>query len=342
MLLDMENALRRKLISFLLVCAVTVLAQNAKPHSTTAAQPPHPDFSGTWKLNMSLSHFSNGPGPHFGILPQHRETDVIDYEEPVMAISPQIDRWDVIYTLFCRTDGKGPQGPYADRQQRCDAHWEGATFVYDTGSKSLTRAAEHTLLELSPDGKTLSKHVHLTWQDGSEDRLFVFDKASDARGGIVMGDTIERVKHQWGEPEKIIEEGRQTILIYGGVDQVFIDGKMVDGAGGTRIGDRPPVYPDDIAFGQTKDQVVKVYGQPAKVVQLGEKEIDFYKFLAVAYLDGKVMYISATGQMKDEVLAVFGQPTRAVQWKGKEFGFYPFMTATYFNDRLVNIGPSSY
>jgi hypothetical protein len=338
----MENTLHHKLISFLLLCAVTLLGQDTKPNSVTAGQPPHPDFSGTWKLNMGLSRFSQGQGPQPGYAPVHNETDVIDYEEPVMAISPHIDRRDVIYTLFCRTDGKGPQGPYADRQQRCDAHWEGATYVYDTRPKTVGGTSEHTVMELSPDGKTLTKRSHVTLPEGPEDRLFVFDKISDVRGGIAIGDTIERVKRQWGEPETIIAEGKQTILIYGGMDQVFIDGKMVDGVGGTGIGNRPPVYPDDIAIGQTKNQVLKTYDQPAKAVQVNGKEIDFYKFLVVAYLDGKVMYISATGQTKDEVLAVFGQPTRTVQWNGKEFGFYPFMTATYFNNRLINIGPSSY
>ena len=190
--------------------------------------------------------------------------------------------------------------------------------------------------------KRMTKVVRTSGPNGTTEQTLVFEKFSAERGGIAIGDTIERVKYQWGEPEKTIEEGRQTILIYGDVDNVFIDGKMVDGAGGGPLRDKPPVYPDNIAIGQTRDQVVKVYGQPTKTTQRNGKEIDFYGSLAVAYSSGNLVYISATGQTKDEVLAVFGQPTRTVEWKRKEFGFYPFMTATYFNNKLLTIGPSSY
>jgi hypothetical protein len=187
----------------------------------------------------------------------------------------------------------------------------------------------------------MTKVVRTSGPNGTTEQTLIFEKVSAARGGIAIGDTIERVKYQWGEPEKAIEEGRQTILIYGDFDNVFIDGKMVDGAG-TPLRDKPPVYPDNIAIGQTRDQVVKVYGQPTKTIQRNGKEIDFYGSLALGYSGGNLVYISATGQTKDEILAVFGQPTRTVEWKGKEFGFYPFMTATYFNNKLITIGPSSY
>lgn len=69
-------------------------------------------------------------------------------------------------------------------------------------------------------------------------------------GAVLRMVSTERVKHQSGEPEKVIEEGRQTIL---------------SSVGGSRIDDRPPVYPGDVQFGWTKAQVEKVYHQPRKV-----------------------------------------------------------------------------
>jgi hypothetical protein len=43
-----------------------------------------------------------------------------------------------------------------------------------------------------------------------------------------------------------------------------------------------------IALGQTKEQVVSIFGQPAKVVQLGTKEIDYYPDMKVTFVQNKV------------------------------------------------------
>jgi hypothetical protein len=309
------------------LCAASSFAQNAKPASVVK---PHPDFTGVWKYQ---------PRP----ISPNRETDQIDHQEPVMEITPIVGRQDVVYSLFCRTDGKGPQGPNASRQTRCDAHWEGSTYMFETRSiRNGAAITTYTALSLSDDGKTMTKQIRTTGPDGATERTIVFDKFSSARGGVTIGDTMERVRFQLGEPDKIIEEGGQKILIYGDMDWVFIDGTMVDGVGGAHIGDRPPVYPGDVQFGWTKDQVVQVYKQPKKVIQLNGKEIDFYPFSALAYSDGKLVYMSEAGQTKAEVLAIFGQPSRTVEWTNKVYAFYPFMTATYAGDKLITIGPSAY
>jgi hypothetical protein len=43
-----------------------------------------------------------------------------------------------------------------------------------------------------------------------------------------------------------------------------------------------------IAVGQTKEQVVQAFGQPTKVVQLGNKEIDYYSDMKVTFTHNKV------------------------------------------------------
>jgi hypothetical protein len=46
--------------------------------------------------------------------------------------------------------------------------------------------------------------------------------------------------------------------------------------------------PPSIELGQTEDQVTAAFGQPAKIVRLGVKEIYFYKDMKVTFTDGKV------------------------------------------------------
>lgn len=55
--------------------------------------------------------------------------------------------------------------------------------------------------------------------------------------------------------------------------------------------DAPPPQPKTVAIGQTKDQVVAVFGQPAKVANLGSKEIDYYPDFKVTFVGGKVTNI---------------------------------------------------
>jgi hypothetical protein len=44
-----------------------------------------------------------------------------------------------------------------------------------------------------------------------------------------------------------------------------------------------PVQTKTIAIGQTRDQVIATFGVPAKIVHLGEKEIDFYPDMKVTF-----------------------------------------------------------
>jgi hypothetical protein len=52
--------------------------------------------------------------------------------------------------------------------------------------------------------------------------------------------------------------------------------------------DAPPPAPKTISLGQTKDMVVAILGQPAKVAIVGKKEIDYYPDMKVIFIDGKV------------------------------------------------------
>ena len=52
--------------------------------------------------------------------------------------------------------------------------------------------------------------------------------------------------------------------------------------------DAAPAQPKTIALGQTKDMVIAILGQPAKVAILGSKEIDYYPDMKVTFVKGKV------------------------------------------------------
>jgi hypothetical protein len=52
--------------------------------------------------------------------------------------------------------------------------------------------------------------------------------------------------------------------------------------------DAPPAATKTISLGQTKDQVVAIFGAPQKVVKLGKKEIVYYPDMKVTLVDGKV------------------------------------------------------
>jgi hypothetical protein len=52
--------------------------------------------------------------------------------------------------------------------------------------------------------------------------------------------------------------------------------------------DQPPAPPKTVAIGQTRDEVVAIFGQPQKVAQLSTKEIDYYPDMKVIFVKGKV------------------------------------------------------
>ncbi len=52
--------------------------------------------------------------------------------------------------------------------------------------------------------------------------------------------------------------------------------------------DAPPPPPKTIAVGQTKDQVVAIFGQPQKIVTLATKEIYYYPDMKVIFVRNKV------------------------------------------------------
>jgi hypothetical protein len=56
--------------------------------------------------------------------------------------------------------------------------------------------------------------------------------------------------------------------------------------------DAPPPQPQKLEIGQTKDQVVAMFGQPMKIASIGSKEIDYYPDFKVTIEGGRVTKVA--------------------------------------------------
>ena len=53
-----------------------------------------------------------------------------------------------------------------------------------------------------------------------------------------------------------------------------------------------PVDTKTVAPGQTRDQIISLFGVPSKIVQLGSKEIDYFPGMKVTFIQNKVMDVN--------------------------------------------------
>lgn len=210
-----------KLISLLLSMALSALAQDVKP-----------DFSGTWELNEPSSLF----GPAW-------ERDQIDHKGPVLQITPQLPhQGDILITTAYVIDGKDQKRTFTGGEITRNARWEGRTLVIDT--KTILHGVEkatHQTMDLSDDGKIMTRTIHFSGSEKKLDEKLIFDKVPSI-GAVRMGQSIAVVKNAWGNPDKVIEMGPKTVFVYtqkqsdrrGGLfyltetELIFIDGKLSD------------------------------------------------------------------------------------------------------------------
>jgi hypothetical protein len=155
-----------------------------------------PDFSGTWKLNVTKSDFGPVPGPN-------AQTDVIEQSGQTLKIkvSAEGDQGKVQYTEVLTTDGREVAIP-ADAPgshpapevtlQTIAASWDGSTLNVSQkltyGNEPVTGVSHYTL---SPDGKVLTIASDYQSGEGGASRTFVFEKQdpSMASAGSSSGAT---------------------------------------------------------------------------------------------------------------------------------------------------------
>ncbi|GGG69125.1 hypothetical protein [Edaphobacter dinghuensis] len=177
------------LAAVLVLCGPLVSAQTptAAPTPAPTAQAPatapapavKPDLSGTWTLNLSKSDYDQVPPPQDEIL-------VFSHNGSTFSVATTSDneRGKEVYTLPFTIDGNEtptPKGTFADTATlqflSTKAEWDGTSLIltqkitYQGGAGTLK-----STFTLSADGKTLTRMMHISVDQGEFDTTSVYDK----------------------------------------------------------------------------------------------------------------------------------------------------------------------
>lgn len=174
------------LAAVLALSGTLVSAQTASPTpapATTPATAPAAtaklDLTGTWKLNVDKSDYGQVPPPS-------DETLTFAQTGPTftLATTSDNDRGKEVYTLPFASDGSEtptPKGVFADtatlQYLSTKGEWQGSTLVLT--QKILYQSNPGTLkstFTLSPDGKTLTRAMHISVDQGEFDTTSVYEK----------------------------------------------------------------------------------------------------------------------------------------------------------------------
>ena len=139
----------------------------------TTASGAKPNYSGTWKLNVSKSDFGPIPGPD-------SRTDIIDHQDPMLKVSTSQDggpQGKQEYTLSITTDGKESVNTPGGLELKSTGGWDANNLVVNTKLKFQDNdVAIKTTWQLSDDGKTLTQSAHLNTPMGELDQKMVFER----------------------------------------------------------------------------------------------------------------------------------------------------------------------
>jgi len=162
-----------------------VPAATAVPASATgSAATAKPDFTGTWKLNLEKSDYDQVPPPSDETL-----TFAHDGSTSTIATVSDNERGKEVYTLPFSTDGTEtptPNGVFSNtatlQYLSTKGEWQGSSLVLT--QKILYQDSPGTLrsvLTLSPDGKTLTRAMHISVDQGEFDTTAVYDRQPAAQ-----------------------------------------------------------------------------------------------------------------------------------------------------------------
>jgi len=154
--------------------AVTAKATPAPVVAAPASSGVKPNFSGTWKLDVTKSDF--------GVLPpDNSRTVVIDHNDPVLKLAVSADgaQGKQDFNLNFTTDGKEATNNAGGLELKSILTWESSTLVDNTKLKYQDQ--DVTVKEiwlLSDDGKTLTQNAHYMSPMGEMDTKMVFVKVT--------------------------------------------------------------------------------------------------------------------------------------------------------------------
>jgi hypothetical protein len=131
-----------------------------------------PNFSGTWKLNVSKSDFGAMPAPD-------TRTDKITHDDPSLtdSFTQNGQMGEVTTEIKYSTDGKETTNHVRGNEVKSTAKWEGDELTI--ASKAQFNGAEVTFSDrwsLSADGKTLTILRHAVSPMGETDQKIVLEK----------------------------------------------------------------------------------------------------------------------------------------------------------------------
>lgn len=145
-----------------------LLAFFARPQ--TPSTPPHPDFSGRWRMVKDKSDFGGFAVPDLVV-------QVVDHHDPTMnihtveTIGGKTKSADVSYF----TDGSITNNVINGRNAESKGFWDGPALVIRTNEKD--SKDEEVVIEdrweLSEDGQTLTRTSHITTPKGQVDMKLV-------------------------------------------------------------------------------------------------------------------------------------------------------------------------
>jgi hypothetical protein len=131
-----------------------------------------PNFTGTWKLNVSKSDFGMMPAPE-------SRSDVIEQSEGMIkdTVSSAGAQGATSYTINIKTDGVEAPVKLGARDVKMSAAWSGnaltVTTKLDVSGNDVVIKSNWTL---SSDGNTWTQAAHITSPMGETDTKLVFEK----------------------------------------------------------------------------------------------------------------------------------------------------------------------
>lgn len=155
----------------ILVCALSTLALGDRLN-TQDTKPTTPNFTGTWKLNLSKSDFGPTPAPESLV-------DKIEHKNTAITLnSTRVEQGatDAI-TLNLTTDGKENTNTVHGAEVKTKLKWEGAALLLDSAvtveGGSISLKDKWTL---SADGKVLTITRHYSGPEGEADVTYTLEK----------------------------------------------------------------------------------------------------------------------------------------------------------------------
>jgi hypothetical protein len=161
--------------AFLALLAGTGWAQTSNP------EPPKPNYSGTWKLNLAKSNFGGGTVPKSG-------TEVITQSGSSLMVAVTSQQNETLVMKYNVSATIGAPAVGIDRRhlppddimkvQDIKAEWNDDALVVTMNAllnkEQVTIKSTYTL---SPDGKTLTKAVNVDIDSGMYDNTEIYEKS---------------------------------------------------------------------------------------------------------------------------------------------------------------------